>query len=237
MAWAVDQLTIGDSGSPSGQSFTTTAAVAAGSWIFVYMGNFGSSTFTSVSNTGSSVLTWEIVGQNNNGSVRVGLARAYAAAGLSTGAVISYTLSGAGGNAHIGGFAFSGGGSGSAIDTIGTSTGSTAAHSVTVNPAAAASLVIQVLHVNTAATANTPDGNSTENLDFSAGGAAQRGVAQHRIATGAGSYTVGGTCGVATWASLGASFTLVAPVPPNDAQGAWVTAGVFDPELNSQAWF
>jgi hypothetical protein len=218
MAWAVDQLSIGNSGSASNAAFTTTATVAAGSWVLIGCGHFGAAAITSCSDAGPG-LSYTLVGTATNGSVRAGLFAAYAPAGMASGTVITFV--GFTGNQWICGSAFSGGGSGSTAGTAGTATGSTAAHAVSATTPGDNALEVQVLHVNSAATANTPDANSIETQDFSAGGSAQRGVMQYRIAGVAGSFTLGGTCGAATWATLAVGFT--------DASSAAATGATFIP--------
>lgn len=219
MAWTVDQASIGNSGTASNASFTTTATVAVGAWIFIYAAHFGA---TAIASCSGGSLTYSLVDQHVNGSVRVGLFRAFAPAGLATGTAITFV--GFNGNQHIAGCSFLGGDASSTVGTPGHAAAATAAHSVTATTHVNNALEIQCLHVNSAATANTPDANSLELQDFSAGGTAQRGVMQYRLPGVAGAYALGGTCGAATWASLAVSFSPTVAVAANPRRRQFVPA-------------
>jgi hypothetical protein len=208
MAWSVDRSSLGTASGDAGSTIdlVTTQSVASGAWIFAVVGWRSAATLNSLS--GGS-LTWEIVASHTNAQ-SIAIVRAYAPSGLASSTTITATWSASTFQRKIGAASFAGGAAGSEVQDTGTGGASTAAWSATADTTTNNALVIGVSGQDSN-TSSTPDGNSTELVDFQQGGSSAATMV-YRIVTGTGASTVGGTWSAAVaWASLAAAFSLDPP--------------------------
>jgi hypothetical protein len=206
MAWAkdADLGTIGSVGSLGTLALTTSAPAAAGTWIFGVVASFGG-TVSSVADNSGSPLTWTVVSPQASNGVNCALVKAWAPAGLASGTTVTVTFSAATIERRFGLSSFTGGAAGSVTEDADASTGSTTAWSGTTTAATADALVVSAIGMNTN-TSTVVDANSVEDLDFQIVGNSTAAL-YHRIVTGTGAATVGGTwAGAANWAAVTASF-------------------------------
>jgi hypothetical protein len=206
MAWAkdADLGTIGSVGSLGTLALTTSSAAAANTWIFGVVANFGD-TVASVADNSGSPLTWTVITPQASNGVAGALVKAWAPSGLAAGTIVTVTFSAATIERRFGLSSFTGGSAGSVTEDAAASTGSTTAWSGTATAATADALVVSAIGMNTN-TSTVVDANSVEDLDFQIVGNSTAAL-YHRIVTGAGAATVGGTwASAANWAAVTASF-------------------------------
>jgi hypothetical protein len=211
MAWAAAHASIaaaaGSAATSTTIALTTNVTIASGNWIEVGVFSFGSSTVTGVADTGPG-LTWTNVAQFANGSTRAAKFRAYAAAGMASGTVITATYSATTQYRGMGGTSFAGGASNSAIEATTNASGSTAAWSASPTAARAGDLVTVVGNLNNVSGSDTPDGNSTEGFDFNVAATPATYTLVHRNAPSGAATTAGGTwSGANDWIAAAGAFS------------------------------
>jgi hypothetical protein len=208
MAVAIDKSSLGISYSAASSNsiqFTTSQAVASGGFIVVVGGWFGDNSLT-VSGVSGGSLSWSVDKQPNGGSLpySVFIASAQAPSGLASSTTITASLSGSTGSAlFIGGLSFTGIATSSPVD--GTPTGpteatTTAAWSTPSYAIAAGSVIVAACLGEGTSANNAPTSPSLEGPENDQAGDTIALVAEYRIETSAGSYTVAGTwsAGVST---------------------------------------
>lgn len=228
MPWAVDQADIGSAaaaGFSTSIAMTTTADVAAGSWIVVAVQNYQAfAAFTGVSGGG---LTWELVASGFNSAMNGALYRAHAPSGLASGATITASFDNAELRA-IAASAFSGGGAGSALEDgqAGTGTG-TGWSSASLTSDTASALVVCHAYGRDGPSGSTPTSPAVEDVDIAGGTTVHRLVIQHQIAGAAGSYSTAGTWDASPsggWLVLAGAFQDAGETGPYVGAGAAATA-------------
>jgi hypothetical protein len=213
--WAKDANlgTIGAIGSLGTIPLTTSAAAASNTWIFGVVASFGG-TVSSVADDSGSPLTWTVISPQASNGVNCALINAWAPSWLASGKIVTVTFAAATIERRFGLASWTGGTSGSSTEDSDATTGSTAAWSGTTTAATADALVVSAIGLNTN-TSSTVDANSTEDLDFQIVGNSTAAL-YHRIVTGTGASTVGGTWfAAANWACVTGSFNIgVTPTAP-----------------------
>jgi hypothetical protein len=212
MAIAVEHASIG---TPVGQDpgntqvqFTTNVAIAAGSFIVVFVGGFIASGATMTVAGGG--LTWTTDKQGNPASPSAsftGIASAQAPSGLASGTTITATYSGSAAARQIGGSSFTGVGTSSPVDTTSGPTGIGAAQQPWASASTsiqAGSLLVACNYAESGGTTSTASAGSTELLDWQSAASPTTMTACYRIESSAGSYTVAGTWLVAQQSSMNA---------------------------------
>jgi len=196
---------------------TTNQAVASGGFIIcllAYWANGTAATLSSVAdNGGGGSLTWAIDRQgqsgNGGGNPHIAIVSAQAPAGLASGTTITFTYS----TSLTGGFAMMGGTSYTGVETSSALDTSTAVNDTTGTTWACASTTILAGSVLFGGvynfSANTSSGTPTGTEAFDVGDASGNTfVANYRIESSAGAYTVGGTwaAGAANAVSISAAY-------------------------------
>ena len=200
MAIALDANlgTLNQDSSSTTIALTTTNAVAAGATILLGITSFETSgTLTGVSGGG---LTWSIdkQGRPASNSQFQAIVSAYAPSGLASSTVITATWNAAQIARNIGGTSFTGIKTSSPVD--GTPTGPTlvegaAGWSTPSYTIQAGSMIFAVCFSENTALGSTPTGPSLEAWEINNAGGPYGSVANYRIESSAGSYTVAGTWG------------------------------------------
>lgn len=205
MAIAVDQLLVGSAHPADGTTtaMTTTATVAAGAFIVVACGHFTDSpVLNTVTNTGSSVLSWaiDVQGPNPTASASyIAMASAQAPSGLTSGAVITTTWASSAIAPAIGAISFTGVKTSSSVDALGTVTGTTSGGGATAAwttgsiALSAGSVLVGTSWSEEASAVSAITSPSIEWLEIIDSGFGQ--TAGYRIEPSAGSYSVAGTWG------------------------------------------
>lgn len=218
-------------------SLTTTATVPAGGHVIVAVGWFHATATVTLSGGG---LTWTQDVVFGTGSRNVAIFSSPAPAGLPSGTVITATATIASNTCGIAAMYATGVATSSWKDVSGTgSAASGAAWSASLTTTFADTLIVAFGWVDFVLTTSSTV-TDTEWSDFQNTVDTNTFSGVYRIVSSTGTYTPGGS-----WAASGANPSVTAAVaykaavvvPPNDAKGGWAPAGVFDPELNSQAWF
>jgi hypothetical protein len=216
---AVENLTIGSNivsdGGSATIAFTTTATVAAGSFIVVGLGWFTSVTLSSVAGGG---LTWTIDKQGGGGDAvdQNAIVSAQAPSGLASSTTITATLSAGSSPARvIGGASFTGVKTSLPVDVTAGPTQVTATGwstgSMTV---AAGSLIVGVNFNGATSSGNTPTSPAAEMWDRTHADGFEC-VAEYRIESSAGSYAVDGTYGASTkHSNIGVAYLAAADAGP-----------------------
>jgi len=197
MAIAVDQSTIGSAG-PAGAAgtiaFTTSAVVASNAFIVVGVQWFGSG--ITLSSVAGGSLSWAVdvqgVDAASNNS-HVGFASAQAPAGLASGTTITATMSGSADGRAICGTSLTGVKTSSAVDAVGTVTGSAGSTNWSTGnvSVAAGSVLFGTCFSQTSGASSTATAPSVETHDFASGGGDSVTMA-YRIEASAGSVAVAG---------------------------------------------
>lgn len=209
MAIAIDQLTLGngfDDTLDASWAFNTTATVASGGFIVVVIGWFGGT--PSLSSVSGGSLTWAVDVTGFGGSLpsALAIASAQAPAGLASGTTLTITLT----DVAVGKFAtalsFTGVKTSSALDGIppAQTENTTAGWATGSYSIQAGSVIVGGVWQDNVST-NTPVAPSLEaseqNSPFNTL------VAEYRIESSAGSYTVAGTLsGAAEWTAAAAAY-------------------------------
>ncbi len=215
-SWTVDQANLGtgDGGTADATSvaLTTSATAAANSLIVVGVTYWGTTDGTpQVSSLSGGGLTWTEVTDvrypGTGSAAGCAIYAAFAASGLASGTTITATLGSLQGFRRMVAASFLGGTAGvqSGQGTPSFSNGVGTAHSATMTTTSSGALLVGVVFLDDVATTNTPDANTTEDVEFAPTGSTT--ILHHRVGGAAGSYTLGGTQGVSqAWLSAIASF-------------------------------
>lgn len=179
MAWVKD-VNLGSASQNNTNTtiaFTSSAAVAAGAWIFVAV-NYknGSGIIASAADNSGSPLTWSVLRDSDaNGTSRIGWVAAYAASGLASGTIITVTFSGAPtASGNICGVSFTGGPVGGTVLDTGAGNTWTSPQwtaSITTGATADNSLILAAMTIvsTTSISSATGIGYGTEDVDFYGG--------------------------------------------------------------------
>jgi hypothetical protein len=250
VAITVDQADLGGSQALSSAAtsitLTTTAAVAAGALVLVFSGGYGNTiSSVTITNTGSSVLTWttdivDNLSPGSPGSPTPGISRAFAASGLSAGAVITATWNASSSVRTI-----------TAASILGVDTGDpigNVAGPVGVSPAAqpwttgsvsieAGSILVGHNWNETTNSVNTPTSPSLEFVEVGHSNGF-RSIAEYRIESSAGSYSVAGSWGAtAQSTTVAAEYRAAAATGPDIEEGFAAPPGMFSPTLVEKGWW
>lgn len=200
MGIAVDQASIITFANISGATTivaNTTATVAAGGFIVLSVGWWESTapTLSTVTNTGSSTLSWTVdkQGKHSGANPNSAIVSAQAPSGLTSGATITLTFSASTRARFLGGMSFTGVATSSPVDVTGTTQSVNSTAWATNSMALSAGSVAVGASFNENASSSTPTSPATEFCDVNASGNGL--TAAYRIESSAASYTVAGTWG------------------------------------------